>query len=210
MDIPNYDFETERLGVAVVRPTSDADIDHVVALFKQPLLIKDLDGIFKPDRQVLIAFHEMRKARMYDVWGYGNYIVYLKPQSPGQTIRRIGTISMVREANAAAPDVGYAMMDEERGHGYASEAIKGLIKHAQEKCGVTTVLAITSTKNRGSLKLLERCDFKCMVTVVSSELTGTATEYACYAFDGEGTSLNYQAIVDERMARMRESQQKKE
>ena len=56
-------------------------------------------------------------------------------------------------------EIGYGIPEENRGHGYASEAVLAAAAWALEQPGVTRVEAETEPENRASQRVLEKCGF---------------------------------------------------
>lgn len=61
-------------------------------------------------------------------------------------------------ANGAV-EIGYSVVPEARGHGYATEIVKALVAHAFQSPGVNEVIAHTSGENVPSTQVLLRCGF---------------------------------------------------
>lgn len=57
-------------------------------------------------------------------------------------------------------EVGYGIVREHHRQGYASEATRGLIRHAFDEPGVTRVIAETLPELAGSIGVLRRCGFR--------------------------------------------------
>ena len=56
-------------------------------------------------------------------------------------------------------EIGYSVVPEERGRGYATEAVQVLIARALATEGVQRVVAEVHEENVASLKVMERCGF---------------------------------------------------
>ena len=62
------------------------------------------------------------------------------------------------EANGMA-EIGYGILEEYQGHGYATEAIDATVVWALKQSNVTRVEAETEPDNRASQRVLEKCGF---------------------------------------------------
>ena len=71
----------------------------------------------------------------------------------------VGLCGLFRRAALEGPDLGYALLAEHEGQGYAREAAAGCILHAREVLGWTELLAITSPENPRSHALLRKLGF---------------------------------------------------
>jgi len=71
----------------------------------------------------------------------------------------IGTISL-RWAHAGMGELGYFLLPPYWGKGYATEAVKRLVRLAFKKFGAHRVQATTWVKNSGSARVLEKAGFR--------------------------------------------------
>lgn len=71
----------------------------------------------------------------------------------------VGLCGLVRRASLPGPDLGFALLERYRGHGYAREAARAVLEHAHKSLGMQRVLAISSPDNERSVRLLEELDF---------------------------------------------------
>ena len=56
-------------------------------------------------------------------------------------------------------EIGYGILEEYQGHGYAAEAVGAAVNRALQQSGVTRVEAETEPDNRASQRVLEKCGF---------------------------------------------------
>ena len=75
---------------------------------------------------------------------------------------------VLRRETLPHPDVGYAMLPEARGHGYAREAVLGVLSFARDILCLTHVVAIVSPANERSLHLLDTLGYERAEKVVMS------------------------------------------
>ena len=61
---------------------------------------------------------------------------------------------------SGAAEVGYGLLEEYRGQGYAAEALEAAVSWALKQDGVTRVEAETEPDNRASQRILEKCGFR--------------------------------------------------
>ena len=62
------------------------------------------------------------------------------------------------DANGMA-EIGYGILEEYQGQGYAAEAVGAAVNWALQQLGVTRVEAETALDNRASQRVLEKCGF---------------------------------------------------
>lgn len=90
----------------------------------------------------------------YQAHGYGMYAV--QPRSADSPI---GLCGLVKRDYLPAPDLGFALLPDFVGLGYASEAARGVVAHAQAVLGIGQLYAIVKRGNHRSIRLLERLGF---------------------------------------------------
>lgn len=70
----------------------------------------------------------------------------------------IGVVTWVKRDYLPAPDLGYALLPEFEGNGYAFEASEAWLAHLQKSA--EKIFAICQADNLASIKLLLKLDFK--------------------------------------------------
>lgn len=90
----------------------------------------------------------------YQALGYGMYAVQLK-----STAIPIGICGLVKRDFLSAPDLGLALLPEFVGQGYASEAARAVMSHAQGRLGIGQLYAVVRRGNHRSIRLLEGLGF---------------------------------------------------
>lgn len=87
----------------------------------------------------------------YDRYGYGPYL--LNPHATGMPA---GICGLFRRPGLDDPDIGFALLPEYRGQGFAREAADAVIEHARTDLGLTRLTAIVAVDNASSLGLIQR------------------------------------------------------
>jgi [ribosomal protein S5]-alanine N-acetyltransferase len=91
----------------------------------------------------------------YNTNGYGLWLVTLiESKTP------IGICGIIKRDNLEFPDIGYAFMGEFMGNGYAVEAAKATLHHAQNTLKLENILGITKTNHIKSKNVLEKIGMK--------------------------------------------------
>jgi RimJ/RimL family protein N-acetyltransferase len=93
--------------------------------------------------------------RSYDVHGFGAYCLVLKDSDT-----RIGMCGLYKRENLNYFDLGFALLPEFEGKGYAREACEIVIKESREVLNIKSLLAITDKSNVRSIQLLKRLGFE--------------------------------------------------
>jgi RimJ/RimL family protein N-acetyltransferase len=88
---------------------------------------------------------------MYARLGFGLYLAELR----GSAIP-VGICGLIKRDSLADVDIGFAFLPEFRGQGYAEEAALAVLALARNKFALERIVAITSPRNRRSIRLLER------------------------------------------------------
>ena len=91
----------------------------------------------------------------YQTHGFGLYAVQLRSHAAP-----IGLCGLVQRDFLPAPDLGFALLPECCGHGYATEAARAITSHAQVELGIGRLYAIVQHGNERSVRLLERLGFR--------------------------------------------------
>ncbi len=147
-------FETERL---LLRPTTEQDASFVFKLMNSPKWFQ-----FIGDRQIT----SVENARQYikdkmlpqlQRLGYSNYTMVRR--ADGATV---GSCGLYDREGIQGIDIGFALLPEYEGRGYAYEAASCLLRAAFEKFGLHELHAITNTDNLGSQRLLEKIGLRKM------------------------------------------------
>ena len=71
----------------------------------------------------------------------------------------IGICGLVERDTLATPDLGFALLPEFRGQGYALEAASAVLEHARTTLGISRIAAIVQPTNQSSVRLLEKLRF---------------------------------------------------
>jgi ribosomal-protein-alanine N-acetyltransferase len=91
----------------------------------------------------------------YNAYSFGLYLILLK-----DTLTPLGMCGLVKRESLSEVDLGFALLPEYTGLGYAKEAAQAVLKFAQQKLGLKKVVAITDRKNEPSKKLLAKLEFE--------------------------------------------------
>jgi [ribosomal protein S5]-alanine N-acetyltransferase len=155
-------LETERL---TLRELTAGDAEFTLDLLNQPSFIKYIGDRRVRDLEQAREFIENRYRQSYRDHGFGLYLVELKPEStetentPAPAAAAIGICGFVKRDSLPEPDIGFAFLPQFGKKGYAVEAAAATMKYGREKLGLKRILAITTTDNESSGRLLEKIGF---------------------------------------------------
>lgn len=145
-------LETARL---VVRELTLGDDAFIVALLNTPGFreyIGDKGVRSAADARVYLRTGPLAS---YAVNGFGLWLVALRD---GGT--PIGICGILRRPGLDHADLGFALLPEFEGQGYAFEAASAVLAHARSKLHLDPILAVTAFRNPRSVKLLTKLGFE--------------------------------------------------
>ena len=147
-------IQTERLQLHELSDQSQEDIVFVHRLLNEQSFIENIG-----DRGV----HNLEDARGYIVKGpmasyrTNGFGLYRVQTGAGQTV---GMCGLVNRPTLEDMDLGYALLPEFCGQGYAVEASAAVLADARERLGLKRIVAIVDPRNGGSIRVLEKLDFR--------------------------------------------------
>ena len=108
------------------------------------------------DAELKKAYTEMLEGclRNPDQWVW--YAMWMIDQRDGT---HIGDLCFKGLDADGAVEIGYGILEEYQGNGYAAEAVGAAVDWALQQPGVTRVEAETEPDNRASRRVLEKCGF---------------------------------------------------
>lgn len=92
---------------------------------------------------------------MYRGLGFGLYAVELKNGGVP-----IGICGLIKRDMLDDVDLGFALLPEFRGRGYAREAAAAALEHGRSRLGLRRIVAIVTPDNHASIRLLEELGFR--------------------------------------------------
>ncbi|KAJ5766998.1 uncharacterized protein N7511_004614 [Penicillium nucicola] len=155
---PNFTIRTTRLQINPFNPTDKIHCNFLVQLWNTEDFVKACGKTSIDTPEKASTFLQRRVLPAYARNGYGMFLV--SRTSEDNTQIPIGTVSLMKGAppdlHYLAPDVGYVILPEESGKGYATEAAKGLIEYARAELGVDAVFGFCAADDRRSCRVLEK------------------------------------------------------
>jgi len=146
--MPEWQLETERL---CLRRVTLADADLLLAVWNDPAFIRNVGD--RGVRTITEAVEAMESGalKLYADYGYGPYAMVRKADSI-----RIGICGLFKRDNLDCPDIGFGVLPDYCGKGYASEASFAVLAHARDDLRIETLTAIVSPDNAASIGLIEK------------------------------------------------------
>jgi RimJ/RimL family protein N-acetyltransferase len=169
----DFHITTPRLYISHHHAWNDAHCDLMVNLKNSPSSIKhNPDGpSLVPNREAARSLIEANSERMART-GYGRFVISLRPDNdtdtipfPEKNLELIGVVSMQQNRFQAfpgplIPDVGFNVLPEYQGKGYANEAATHLMKYFREVKGSTAFAGLTADGNEEAKKCFARLGFR--------------------------------------------------
>lgn len=141
-------IETPRLRLCALRLD---DAAFILRLVNEPAWlehigdrdVRDLDGACRYLRDGPLA--------MYERHGFGLYRIERKDDGAV-----VGMCGLIKRDTLPHVDIGYALLQDYWGHGYAFEAARATLDYGNRVLRLHPIIAITTPANTRSIALLER------------------------------------------------------
>jgi ribosomal-protein-alanine N-acetyltransferase len=156
-------IETERLRL---RPVTVDDAALMLAIWNDPAFIKNVsDRGIRTVEQAQEAI-KVGVQKLFEEHGYGPYCMSLKSDGA-----MIGICGIFKRDNLEDPDIGFAVLPDYCGKGYAGEAAIAVVEYARDTLGIAVLTAIVSPTNAPSIGLIEKLGmtFERMITMPGDE-----------------------------------------
>ncbi|MGI9219688.1 MAG: GNAT family N-acetyltransferase [Woeseiaceae bacterium] len=143
-----FGLQTERL---MLRRLTLEDADLMLAVWNDPAFLEHVGdrGIRTlEDAQNTLA---MGAFQLYEKYGYGPFRVALRDDD-----QAIGTCGLFRREGFDGPDIGWSILPEYCGRGFAYEAALAVLKFGFEDVGLVRIAAFISAENTPSLGLAKK------------------------------------------------------
>ncbi|MFC0264656.1 GNAT family N-acetyltransferase [Fontibacter flavus] len=144
-------IQTER---TLIRKLTFDDAEFVYQLQQSPGWKKYIGD--RGVHSVHDAIHYLKEGpmRSYVLHGYGLFLVQLKS---GQ---KIGISGLIKRDYLGYPDIGFALLPEYEGKGFAFESASAVLHYAMKYIGIDRIQAIVMEENKKSIQLLEKLGMK--------------------------------------------------
>jgi RimJ/RimL family protein N-acetyltransferase len=144
-------LSTDRL---LLREASAADAPFLLRLINEPGWHRYINDPGVRTLEQTLVWMEGRLLKSYREQGFGFWLIERRADGV-----LLGLCGLFRRPVLEGPDLGYALLAEHEGRGYALEAAEGCIHHARQVLGWPQLLAITSPENPKSHALLRKLGF---------------------------------------------------
>lgn len=145
-------FQTERLKMEKL---SIEDAEFIFTLLNSPTWLKYIGDRNIHDIETAKSYIVNQYIKEYEQKNYGTYKIVLK-----ETKEPIGVCGFYKRDYLENLDVGYALLPQHEGLGYAFEAISSILEYGKHVLKLDLIYAITSANNHKSQALLDKLNFK--------------------------------------------------
>ena len=144
--------ETERLQI---RQFNSGDLNFIIKLLNEPSFIKNIADKGVRTKEDALKYLQDGPMASYEKIGFGLSMVELKDASTP-----IGMCGLLKRDELDDVDIGYALLTEYAGKGYAQEAAVAVLKNGNEVHQLARIIAVTSPTNSSSIGLLKKLGFE--------------------------------------------------
>ncbi len=141
-------LETERVRI---RALTIIDAGFMLQLMNTPSWIKNIGSRNVNDKTTASNYIANNIINSYNINGFGLFLVNLKKDN-----QPAGICGIVKREGLTIPDLGFAMLPNYEGKGFATEASKAVISYAEKNLGISTLAGITKQENIASIRVLEK------------------------------------------------------
>lgn len=164
--IPKHILTTERLQVRELDATIDPPF--IYTLLNTDTWLKHIGQRNINNLEDAKNYIINGPQKSYQEHGFGLWLIQLKQQTNEQndsnaaidTYISIGIAGILSRPGIVNPDIGYALLPEYTGQGYAEECCKAIMSYGHEALKISKIIGITSESNPRSQKLLEKIGMK--------------------------------------------------
>ncbi|KMQ69800.1 GNAT family acetyltransferase [Chryseobacterium sp. FH2] len=145
-------YETERL---IIRPMSLDDKEFIFELYNRPKFIKYIGNRNIKTVSDAENYIKNRFLPQMEKLGFGNYLIVTKEGN-----HKIGGVGIFEREGLDVVDIGFSLLEEFEGKGYAYEAALKVKSVGMGDFGLKKISAITSKDNFSSQRLIEKLGLK--------------------------------------------------
>jgi len=151
-------FESERLKL---RRLVEDDAAFILRLLNEPSWLQYIGDRGVRTLEQARDYIRNGPQQMYATSGFGLFVV--EPRCA--PVVPMGLCGLLRRPNLPDVDIGFALLPEFWGQGYAHEAAAATLRYGRDVHGLDRIAAITLPTNASSRRLLEKLELICEGTV---------------------------------------------
>lgn len=152
--------ETPRLRI---RHLTVVDTQFILHLLNEPSFIHNIADRGVRNEQDALDYLLNGPMKSYHTYGYGLYLVeHVDNAEP------MGICGLIYRSNLQETDIGFALLPQYWGQGYATEAAKAVLQYGYHKLKLSRIVGLTSASNLTSINLLSKLGLQFEKTVLLS------------------------------------------
>lgn len=148
-------IETKRLSLHELSADDANDVAFIFRLLNEPSFLKNIGDRGVHSLQDAHGYLLKGPMASYLANGFGLYRVQEKASG-----KAAGLCGLVKRATLQDADLGYALLPEFCGQGYAVEAAMAVLAEARARLHIDRIVAITDPRNLSSIRVLEKLGFR--------------------------------------------------
>ncbi|QKW12371.1 GNAT family N-acetyltransferase [Verrucosispora sp. NA02020] len=141
-------------GVVVLRPLGPDDADDMFRLHSAPEVVASMVPPERPTRDDV----DRRCAGAQSQWLVGRSAAVVLRDAASDAF--VGGCSLIHEAPASQAMIGYSLLPEWYGRGYATRAVRLLTRWGFDRVGLARLWAGTLSENLASQRVLQKAGFR--------------------------------------------------
>ncbi|MCJ1403295.1 hypothetical protein MMC11_006518 [Xylographa trunciseda] len=154
-------LHTSRLTLTAFDEDRPEHCDHTIACFQDPVALETMgDFGLKTHEQLKALKNNMLLSPSFCGGKVPHEVaVYNIHLGSSSSDPMVGLISLCQRSKTVPPDMGWVVLQQYAGHGYATEAGREVFRYMTEEYGVTEMIAFVKPANVGSIKVAEKIGF---------------------------------------------------
>ena len=144
-------LETERLSL---RKLTVDDDEFILTLVNEPAFLRYIGDKKVRNLEDAREYILNGPVASYERNGFGLLLVELR-----ESHTPIGMCGLLKREELPDPDIGFALLSDFWGKGFAFEAAEAVLRDAHKRLNLERIVAITSLDNDASIGLLQRLGF---------------------------------------------------
>ncbi|KAI9723902.1 MAG: hypothetical protein M1828_004021 [Chrysothrix sp. TS-e1954] len=155
------ELQTERLRLIWHDHDNEVQNKHFLATANDPVAIARMGDFGLRTKQDMLGLSHNRalpkEVRGPNAARAATYIVHL---GHADDAPMIGLVNLWQGSTALTPDIGWSLLNEYAGHGYATEASRRGMKYWHEECGIPEIAVTTDVYNKESIRIAEKLGYE--------------------------------------------------
>ncbi len=158
--IPLISYLPDKVVIAksnrlTIRHLHTGDAAFILELVNQPAWLDHIGDKNVHSIGDAVTYIQDGPLNMYQKYGFGLFLVENKSSG-----KAIGICGLIKRDTLPLPDIGFALLPDHWGKGYALEAAMSVMEEAFNRLRISQILAITSVNNFASIRLLGKLGFE--------------------------------------------------